>query len=221
VEYNVIPTNKWKSYLNAFFIDPKQRKGLLCIRIPYQRNQEHSIDYLSSYLAAKSGLEKNVLRICKDHLGKPYFSNNALKSLELSLTHSEQYLFAALYWDKAVGIDYEHSDRVVNPKVSEYYFHTEEVNYLEKIPKDAYSKVFLLLWTAKEAYAKAIGCGINRQILSTSMLPILKNECSVFTTENGYSQYTISQRYVGKKAIVCLSVGSKQIPAIDFILDLP
>jgi 4'-phosphopantetheinyl transferase len=59
-----------------------------------------------------------------------------------------------------VGVDFEPAGEIVEPVAD--VLHPDEVTMLAGLDKTAQSQRFLQIWTAKEAYVKALGVGFNR-----------------------------------------------------------
>ena len=102
--------------------------------------------------------------------GKPYAEGSPL---EFSLSHSGKWLLCAV-GDQPLGVDIEVL-RPRNLKVAERFFTPKEQAFLAPEQEDAYLR-FLQIWTAKEAYFKAIGTGITdlKSICYFDLLPHLQ-----------------------------------------------
>lgn len=66
----------------------------------------------------------------------------------------------------AIGFDLEARDRRVTLAVADRYFRVEEVAWLESLPEPQRPDGFLRLWTLKEAFIKATGEGLARDLAS-------------------------------------------------------
>ena len=96
--------------------------------------------------------------------GKPFFPHN---EAEFSLTHTKTMAFCALS-DRPVGVDAE-TVRPVRPGVPERTMSPEELTWMNGYPDR--DEAFLRLWTAKEAWSKLTGRGLNgrpREIVLTA-----------------------------------------------------
>lgn len=129
----------------------------------------------------------NEWPIKKDEAGKPFIDHPENKELRLSISHTKKIAGILIQNEStSVGLDVEYLDRRISLRLIDYYFHEQEKNWLKSL--EDYQKPALRLWTLKEAYAKALGSGINRNILSTSFLPVvqdnnaLQREWLLFTT---------------------------------------
>lgn len=92
--------------------------------------------------------------IDRTETGKPYFVRNAL---EFSLTHTKTMAFCALS-SHVVGIDAE-TVRPVLPRVLERTMNPAELAWIDEQPDR--DRAFLQLWTAKEAWVKLTGTGLQ------------------------------------------------------------
>ena len=76
----------------------------------------------------------------------------------VSITHSGNSVACAVASSGEIGIDIEVPDRQrKTPEIARNYFSAEEAQWLETQPEDR----FYMMWVLKEAYVKAIGCGLR------------------------------------------------------------
>lgn len=89
--------------------------------------------------------------------GKPVFAGGPA----IGITHSGGMVAACVGDDGALGIDLELARMPdAAAQIAERFFSREEADWLKSQPADR----FLMLWVLKEAYAKAIGDSIFRQL---------------------------------------------------------
>ena len=86
--------------------------------------------------------------------GKPFFLRS---EVEFSLTHTKTMAFCALS-DRPVGIDAE-TIRPVRPRVPERTMNPHELAWMAA--SENRDEAFLRLWTAKEAWSKLTGRGLD------------------------------------------------------------
>ena len=91
--------------------------------------------------------------------GKPSVANAPF----FNLSHSNDFVMLAVS-DTPVGCDIEKLHKTV---LSHHVFHPNELDALSNLPSgDIQNHEFLRLWTAKEAFLKAIGTGIDAKASS-------------------------------------------------------
>ena len=125
-------------------------------------------------LAAKRALGEDIGEIARSERGKPYLANR--KDLFLSVSHSGNY-FVCAFAPCEIGVDLQEIKhaRGETPesapprfkKMAARFFHPSEAAYLES---DTYLR-FFRIWTAKEAYVKLTGQGIDNDFSNISILP--------------------------------------------------
>lgn len=106
---------------------------------------------LSSYLKKDYSLEK----ICRNEHGKPH-----VEGLEFSLSHSGNmalFAFASI----PVGIDLEFVSRSVHAmEIARRYYQSGETLQLSQLEGEEQKRLFLRMWTAREASVKLSGMGL-------------------------------------------------------------
>lgn len=158
---------------------------LLLFDIGLLQPKRQSVEIIPELLAKWSGLDAVLFDIGKNEKKKPFFLNPDLKDIDLSISHTNNWLCCAIYNEQQIGLDIERIDRKANLNLAARYFAKEEISYLQS--EEATKACFIRLWTLKEAYGKALGVGINQAVLATSFLPLLlqeQNGGSIETTEN-------------------------------------
>ena len=97
--------------------------------------------------------------------GKPEI--NALrrgKSLQFNLTHSGDLALYAFAREARVGIDLELLSRRIEVKrMAPRVLSAAELESFNSLPENQQKEAYLLAWTQKEAYLKAIGTGLTRE----------------------------------------------------------
>jgi 4'-phosphopantetheinyl transferase len=94
---------------------------------------------------------------------KKPFLKEPLNNLYFNISHSENYILIAIA-DSEIGIDVEKVDSLFDwPDILHTRFSKDEILWVKqsKSPKDS----FYLLWTRKEALAKATGKGLQDNLL--------------------------------------------------------
>lgn len=117
---------------------------------------------LASYL----GVEASSLVFGEGAQGKPFLNAPAHgRSLRFSLSHSGDLALLAVSSGREVGVDVER----VRPRADlaafvARYFSPREREALARIPSDDRLRAFYEIWTLKEAYLKACGDGLLREL---------------------------------------------------------
>ncbi len=126
------------------FISEKDKLRFACGRI-----------FSKMIAAAYLGLKAEDIHICADKNSKPKIKEHS-NILKYNISHSGDMVLIAFSVYGEIGIDIEQFDPGIN--VSEMYsvFHSEEIKALADGDR---KKIFYRIWTAKEAYVKAVGKG--------------------------------------------------------------
>lgn len=103
----------------------------------------------------KTGIALKQLQIERTAFGKPYFKN--LPDFHFNVSHCENTV-AVAFADSPIGIDIEKL-KTADFKISERFFNQRENEYIKNSSNPDYA--FFEVWTAKEAYFKHKGTGIN------------------------------------------------------------
>jgi 4'-phosphopantetheinyl transferase len=114
---------------------------------------------LGSYL----GIEPSAVQYCHNTYGKPFLAGTLAESgLAFSLTHSGGIAFIAIANQRQIGVDLEQCCPQHDClSLAEQFFASREIALLRSLGAEAVHRTFLMLWTAKEAYAKALGSGLS------------------------------------------------------------
>lgn len=107
--------------------------------------------------------------------GKPSLSNSRLR---FNASHSGAVLLLAFAWDQEVGVDVEClRDDFVPEELAVLVFSPREQEALFAVLPEERHAAFLAQWTAKEAYAKALGTGLSFPLTQLTLLPIDGTDC--------------------------------------------
>lgn len=95
--------------------------------------------------------------------GKPSLAPEQNPSdLRFNLTHSHELAVLAVAIGREVGLDVEHlRDNIEFAKLALRYFSPSEARTLDSLQGEELKRQFFRIWTAKEAYIKAIGKGLR------------------------------------------------------------
>ena len=121
---------------------------------------------LRGILASYLGVEASSLVFGEGAQGKPFLDAPAHgRSLRFSLSHSGDLALVAVSLGREVGVDVER----VRPRADlaafvARYFSPRERQALARISSDDRLRAFYEIWTLKEAYLKACGDGLLREL---------------------------------------------------------
>lgn len=118
-----------------------------------------SVARLAHEYCRLSGIADGDFSVARAERGKPYFEK--IPSVHFSVSHSGD-IFACAFSDEPVGIDIqEYKNRTDEAercrKIAARFFHRDEIDSLDADTVSA----FYNIWTAKEAYVKLTGQGID------------------------------------------------------------
>jgi len=114
--------------------------------------------------------DANALSINYTPAGKPILPNT---ELQFNVSHSKDYLLCGISLTNRIGVDIQEIypisslDHIINN-----FFSPTEIQYLRSLPsREVYQEHFFAIWTAKEAYLKAVGDGIQASFNQLSTIP--------------------------------------------------
>lgn len=110
-------------------------------------------------LARQFGLAEDAVEIGHEPAGRPMIAAPHGSGLHLSLA-TRSGLVAIALAHQPVGVDVERIAPASEPPLS--VLHLDERRWLESLPAPARPLAFAQLWSAKEAYVKALGTGFAR-----------------------------------------------------------
>ncbi|QNP40679.1 4'-phosphopantetheinyl transferase family protein [Lysobacter solisilvae (ex Woo and Kim 2022)] len=100
--------------------------------------------------------------IRRDAKGGPYLAGNAVAT---SLSHADHCVAVAVAASGRVGVDVELAARApVVPEIAERVCHPADHAGMADLPGLARSEAMLALWVRKEAFLKAAGIGLQREM---------------------------------------------------------
>ncbi|MBO4888275.1 MAG: 4'-phosphopantetheinyl transferase superfamily protein [Firmicutes bacterium] len=140
--------------------------GTRLVISPHETRSRDEI--ISGLLGFYSLSEDADLSTCKTAAGKPYFRSLPLC---LSTTDSGPYDVLALSTEE-IGIDLQIHKNMKYLSLAKRFFHPDEYKYLSSLPSNYQPDVFFLLWTAKEAYVKYTGTGIDQNFSRFSVFSV-------------------------------------------------
>lgn len=135
-----------------------RRERLASLRNPEGRRLSTAAELLLIHAvqAAEPGCTL-PLRLRTNAYGKPMLTDG---DLHISLSHTADFVVCAV-GDRELGVDAE-KPRAYREALVRRFFCPEEQAFLRSSPDP--DEDFTLLWTLKESYLKALGCGLNRPL---------------------------------------------------------
>jgi 4'-phosphopantetheinyl transferase len=113
---------------------------------------------LSQYTSTKP----QDLAFQHNRYGKPEILNG---TIGFNLSHSNNFALLAICSNKLIGIDIEEEQSSIDLMlIAENNFHAQEISQLQACDEQDRQAIFLQLWTLKEAFLKAVGLGIGRDL---------------------------------------------------------
>lgn len=139
-------------------------------RFIHARDQDRFIagrSFLRLLLAQRLGAEPRGLRFRYGTRGKPSLATGT-GHLQFNLAHSGTLAVCALgRGGGEIGVDIERVRPISNAEgVARRVLSPREVAQLESLPEPARLRAFYEAWTRKEAFLKALGCGMDRSLES-------------------------------------------------------
>ena len=134
-------------------------------RFRYERHRDRWIvarAAVRAILASYVQRPPQSLDLAADANGKPFLRDaDGVASLRFNLAHADGVALVAVAWRREVGIDVEReAPERADLAVARRMFAPGEAMALASMPPLLRCRAFFALWTAREAYAKAIGLGL-------------------------------------------------------------
>jgi 4'-phosphopantetheinyl transferase len=103
------------------------------------------------------------LRLESDGHGKPYLHHgHGPAPLRFNLAHADDVALVAVAWRRDVGVDVERErPDGADLEIARRLFPADEAAALARLAPPLRGRAFVALWTAHEAYAKAVGRGLD------------------------------------------------------------
>jgi 4'-phosphopantetheinyl transferase len=117
--------------------------------------------------------------------GKPSlsFSKNTI-NLQFNLSHSNKLGMFAFTKDNSVGVDIEEMRELSNLEdMTEICMSEFEKRWFSKLPPETRNENFFKVWTAKEAFLKAIGTGLSLPMTEVEFNLLSLDDLQLFRVE--------------------------------------
>jgi len=122
---------------------------------------------LRKLLGRYLGMPGSEVRLRYGMFGKPALHDWHESDLHFNLAHCRELALYGFARSRRVGLDVESgTPRFLMPGVPECSFTAAEQHALHALPPARRTLASLTLWTRKEAYVKALGCGLQQDLRS-------------------------------------------------------
>ena len=168
----VFALHEWRAWAAEALgiIDMRERQ-----RVERQRQPRHRVDLALAYalhrlvLAQAMRIPPAHVPLARDARGRPMLD---AMEVQTSLSHADGYVAVALSQSGAIGVDIEPTSRAqVMPEVAARICHGEEFARIASCRVADQGAALLDLWVRKEAFLKAAGVGLERE-MDTFSLPV-------------------------------------------------
>ena len=113
-------------------------------------------DYLS--------VAPHSLNFAYEARGKPFLTGEDT-NIKFNISHSQEYALFGFTRKYLIGVDLEYQRSMDCLKIAERFFLPQEFEIIRQAASER-TKLFFQLWTAKEAYLKALGTGLSGSLTS-------------------------------------------------------
>lgn len=165
VHVGLFDLHDWWSWLPDAYVllDVAELRRVQSRRVATDRDQLALGYSLHRLLLAKVlGRDASDVPIGRDAKGCPRLSGSRLTT---SLSHADHCVAVAIATEGPVGVDIELTERApVVPEIAERVCHPSDLVGLAALPGLARDEALLALWVRKEAYLKAAGIGLQREM---------------------------------------------------------
>lgn len=131
----------------------------------FRRDARHFIArrcLLRCLLAAYLEISPDGIVFQATRQGKPFLANPGRDGLTFSISHSSASALFAISRGSEVGVDLEKERDNLDPmELATQFFAPSERLALELLPSQERKAAFFRTWTRKEAWLKAVGCGLS------------------------------------------------------------
>lgn len=144
---------QWEAFLKT--LPQERRQKAQSCRQKEDRIRSIGAGWLLQYALERAGILREGQVFRNNQYGKPELAE---RQVQFSLSHGGNWAVCAV-GKSPVGVDVE-SPRC-SMEVAARWFPQEEVSPVEKLPREEQKWTLCRLWTAREAFLKALGCGLT------------------------------------------------------------
>lgn len=192
--------SRWQSFLPS--LPPERQAAVQRRRSDADRARTAGAGWLLQYALAQAGIAPEEQVFQKTELGKPFLPFHP--GLQFNLSHSGSWAVCAVSRDP-VGVDVEQPRCTM--EIARRFFQEKELEGLDTLSEPQQRDQLNRLWTAKEAFIKALGGGLTIPLNSFSVIlmensAFLEQFCSPLPFE--LHEYSV------KNARICLCTTEKK-----------
>jgi len=131
-------------------------------------------DYISArgltrrILASRTGIDPRLICFGYEARGKPFLES--YPEWHFNVSHSKTLMVCAVTKAGPIGVDIEHVRDIADASgIAESFFCADEARALALLPPPLRARAFFECWTRKEAFLKATGEGLSRNLSSVAV----------------------------------------------------
>lgn len=152
--------------------DAERARASRFLRVQDARRSATTRAALRDALGAQLGIAPRALCLCVDAAGRPALAPAHCSTLDFNVSHAGDHALIAWSATCRVGVDIEQCTRALDWRaLSREVCAADEAAYLGALPGDQGARVFMQVWTAKEALLKALGTGIAGGLAAFAVVP--------------------------------------------------
>ena len=168
--------SQWKANWNemASLLDPIEWKRAERLVIP-ERRKDFILQRGLLRLILSKYLPQNPeqIKISTNEEGKPFLPG---EEFHFNLSHSNDLMICGITAGARIGVDIQHIYPIENiERVIKKILSPSEIKIMEHTPQNERIELFFTIWTAKEAFLKALGAGFQTPV----------TEIDICSQENG------------------------------------
>jgi 4'-phosphopantetheinyl transferase len=163
----------WKNYATPMrlLLSKQEQDRLERYKIPIKKQEFLSSRGILKFILSKyTGIPPEHVQLEISPDGKPFLPGS---QIQFNISHSAEKLICVLCLDNLIGVDIQEIYPITgSDHIIQTFFSPAEVQYLSSAAaQQRNQELFFAIWTAKEAYLKAVGSGIRRSFNQLSIIP--------------------------------------------------
>ena len=172
----------WRANLDLPRAEIEKLSNLLREDELARANKFRFLEHKNNFIAARGilrrllghylNIEPQNIKFDYGDRGKPRLrQTKSPTSLEFNISHSQKYALFGFACDRIVGVDLEYLREMKDAvKIARRFFSDREFESIANLDVSQQARVFFQLWTAKEAYLKAIGVGLAGSLANIEII---------------------------------------------------